>query len=184
MNEKLAAVFRGTAWVLRNESGGLLDSVDTDQLYHNAHLAVTDIREMGRYALGNLRGWEDFSTKVKPGDVLVAGDNFGAGSSRQHAVDCFVALGVAAIVAKSFAPIYKRNAINSGFPILGCPCLSEGAISDEQAIEVDFRRGKIGDAVTGETLAECSLPSNVQMQILEAGGLFSYGSKMAYRSDP
>jgi 3-isopropylmalate/(R)-2-methylmalate dehydratase small subunit len=184
MSEKRPDVFGGTAWILRGESGRLLDSVDTDQIYHNAHLAVTEIGEMGRHALGNLRGWEDFPQKVKPGDVLVAGDNFGAGSSRQHAVDCFVALGVAAIVAKSFAPIYKRNAINSGFPILACPCLSGSAISDQQAIRVEFRRGEIRDAATGQTIAACSPPSNVQLQIYEAGGLFSYGSRMAYGSEP
>jgi 3-isopropylmalate dehydratase small subunit len=180
MNGKRTDVFKGTAWVLRNESGGLLDSIDTDQIYHNAHLAVTDIKEMGRYALGNLRGWEHFPDEVRPGDMLVAGENFGAGSSRQHAVDCFAALGVAAIVAKSFAPIYKRNAINSGFPILACPCLDSSAISDEQAIRVDFRRGEIRDAATGKSLAACTPPTDVQMQIYEVGGLFSYGSTAGY----
>jgi 3-isopropylmalate dehydratase small subunit len=180
MNEKRPEVFKGAVWVVRDESGRLLDNIDTDQIYHNAHLAVTDTSEMGQYALGNLRGWEDFPTRVRPGDLLVAGENFGAGSSRQHAVDCFMALGVAAVVAKSFAPIYKRNAINSGFPILACPSLRPTAIADQQTIEVDFRRGEVRDAPTGKMLAGCTTPSAVQMQIYEAGGLFSYGSTTAY----
>jgi 3-isopropylmalate dehydratase small subunit len=180
VREARPTVFTGRAWILGDVKGGLLDDVDTDQIYHNAHLAVTDVQEMGRYALGNLKGWEDFPSEVGPGDVLVAGSNFGAGSSRQHAVDCFISLGVAAILARSFAPIYKRNAINSGLPILACPALAGSALRDNQTVEVRFREAKVLDAQTGETLASCTAPSEVQLQIYRAGNLFSYGSVMAH----
>ena len=95
-----------------------VDNIDTDMIYHNRHLAVTDPAEMGQYAFGNLAGWEDFPQKVQPGDIVVTGKNFGCGSSRQQAVDCFTTLGVAAIVAESFGAIYERNAINAGLAIV------------------------------------------------------------------
>ena len=110
-------VFQGRVWVLRDQHG-LIDDIDTDQIYHNSYLAVTDMSEMGKYALGNLRGWEHFAGEAKNGDIVMAGKNFGAGSSRQHAVDCFISLGISCILARSYAPIYRRNAINSGFPVL------------------------------------------------------------------
>lgn len=94
------------------------DNIDTDMIYHNRHLAVTDFSEMGRYAFGNLKGWENFAREARPGDIIIAGRNFGCGSSRQQAVDCFKALGIQAIVARSFGAIYERNAINAGFPVL------------------------------------------------------------------
>ncbi len=90
-------VIEGRVWPVVDASGTYLNDVDTDQIYHNAYLAVTDVDEMGRYAFGNLAGWEDFPTKAEPGDILVVGANFGAGSSRQHAVDCFRTLGVAGV---------------------------------------------------------------------------------------
>ena len=96
----------GRVWVVRE------DNIDTDMIFHNRHLTVTDIAEMGQFAFGNLSGWEDFSSKAKPGDIVVTGSNFGAGSSRQQAVDCFKSLGVTLIVATSFGAIYERNAIN------------------------------------------------------------------------
>ncbi|HIP99497.1 TPA: 3-isopropylmalate dehydratase, partial [Candidatus Bipolaricaulota bacterium] len=80
-------VLTGRPWLIADETGRLIDDIDTDQIYHNAHLAVTDPAEMGKYAFGNLAGWEDFPKRVRPGDVLFVGENFGAGSSRQHAVD-------------------------------------------------------------------------------------------------
>jgi 3-isopropylmalate dehydratase small subunit len=107
-------VLEGRVWPIVGASGTFLSDVDTDQIYHNAHLAVTDVDEMGRYAFGNLAGWEDFPKEAKPGDILAVGGNFGGGSSRQHAVDCFRALGVAGVVGVSFGAIYKRNAVNAG----------------------------------------------------------------------
>src|SRR5512139_2726080 len=116
---------RGRVWVLVQPDGRLYDDIDTDMIFHNRYLAITEVDKMGQYSLDNLKGWEDFAKKAQPGDVLLAGKNFGAGSSRQQAVDCFRALKIGAIVAESYGAIYKRNAINSGFPIVVLPNLTQ-----------------------------------------------------------
>ncbi|HDD24520.1 MAG TPA: 3-isopropylmalate dehydratase, partial [Chloroflexi bacterium] len=92
----------GRIWVLTDPNGRLYDDIDTDMIFHNRYLHITDVDQMGQYALDNLQGWKDFAARAQPGDIIVAGRNFGAGSSRQQAVDCFRALGIAAIVAESF----------------------------------------------------------------------------------
>lgn len=108
--EKL--ILSGKIWVLLDREGKLIENIDTDQIYHNAFLHITDISKMGQYALGNLEGWKDFPQKANPGDIIIAGRNFGAGSSRQQAVDCFVSLNIGLIIAPSFGAIYFRNAVN------------------------------------------------------------------------
>jgi 3-isopropylmalate dehydratase small subunit len=129
-------VVTGRVWVIRR------DNIDTDMIFHNRHLAITKLEEMGPHAFGNLAGWEDFSRKARPGDIVVTGQNFGAGSSRQQAVDCFKALCLAAIVAKSFGAIYERNAINAALPIVVSD-LVEMDIQDGEEITVDFAAGRI-----------------------------------------
>ncbi len=158
---------RGRVWVLR------MDNVDTDMIYHNRHLTVTDPAQMGRYAFGNLPGWEDFPDKVQPGDVLVTGNNFGAGSSRQQAVDCFASLGVAALVAKSFGAIYERNAINAGMPVLRADVIGElgDVIQDGDEIEVDLVTGEVLHVPTGRVVKGKPF-SEVQLSIYRRGGLF------------
>ena len=94
-----------------------MDNIDTDMIFHNRHLSITDIDEMGQHTFGNLEGYEDFSKKVKSGDIVICGKNFGSGSSRQQAVDCFISLGVQCVLSESFGAIYERNAINAAFPI-------------------------------------------------------------------
>jgi 3-isopropylmalate dehydratase small subunit len=165
----------GRLWVLRTPEGQLYDDVDTDMIFHNRYLHITDLEEMGQYALDNLKGWETFSQQVQPGDVVMAGANFGAGSSRQQAVDCFRALGVSAIVAESFGAIYKRNAINSGFPIVTFPGLKEqeARFKDADQIEIDLETGQI--ALKGEESFQAQPLSRVQMDIYQAGNLFAYG---------
>ncbi len=145
------------------------DNVDTDMIYHNRYLTITDIAEMGQYTFDNLPGWEDFPKKVKPGDIVVTGGNFGCGSSRQQAVDCFASLGVSLIIAKSFGAIYERNAINAGTPIMVAD-LGELGLSDGDNIEVDFPTGRIADTATGKSV-EGRAFSDVQMQIYQRGGL-------------
>jgi len=172
----------GRAWVLRDAQGRPIDDIDTDMIYHNAHLAVTDVAEMGRYALGNLAGWEHFAAEARPGDIVVAGANFGAGSSRQHAVDCFAALGVSCIIAESFGAIYKRNAINSGFPVAVLPnavrLMAEGraAVETGDVLAVDFETGAAKNLTTGRWLEGMAPFSGVQLDIYRAGNLFRYGA--------
>ena len=169
---KKPTIIKGRAWVIRDADGKAIDNIDTDMIFHNAHLAITDINEMGPLAFGNLKGWEDFPKKVKQGDILIIGENFGAGSSRQQAVDCFIALGVAGIVAGSYGAIYKRNAINAAFPILEFPGIIDAAIEDGNEIEVDLENGTFKNLTTGEELSGMKLFSKVQMDIFQAGSLF------------
>jgi homoaconitate hydratase family protein/3-isopropylmalate dehydratase small subunit len=135
-------VVRGRVWKVEE------DNIDTDMIYHNRHLAVTDIGEMGQYCFGNLGGWEDFPKKARAGDIVITGENFGAGSSRQHAVDCFKSLGVSAVIAKSFGAIYERNAINAALPIVTGD-LSVLNLKDGDIVTVDFVKGEAMSEATG-----------------------------------
>jgi 3-isopropylmalate/(R)-2-methylmalate dehydratase small subunit len=166
---------KGRIWVLTTRAGELYDDIDTDMIFHNRYLHITDVTQMGQYALDNLAGWEDFAKKAQPGDILLAGKNFGAGSSRQQAVDCFRTLGVGAILAESFGAIYKRNAINSGFPIIVLPNLTQlyGQFKDGDELELDFETGRL--VLNGEQTFQAEPFSQVQMDIYQAGDLFAYG---------
>ena len=168
----------GRIWVLTTPSGKLYDDIDTDMIFHNRYLAITDLDKMGQYSLDNLKGWEDFAKKAQPGDILLAGKNFGAGSSRQQAVDCFRALGVGAIVAESYGAIYKRNAINSGFPIVVLPNLTQiyGQYKDGDQVEIDLETGQL--ILNGEQRFQAEPFSRVQMDIHQAGNLFAYGKTL------
>lgn len=158
-------VIRGRVWVIDK------DNIDTDMIFHNRHLAVTDIAQMGQYTFGNLAGWEDFAKKASPGDIVVTAANFGAGSSRQQAVDCFKSLGVQAIIARSFGAIYERNAINAGLPILAGDLISSGLQTGED-ISIDFISGEAVRLATGEKLRVEPF-SKIQMIIYRQGGLLS-----------
>jgi 3-isopropylmalate/(R)-2-methylmalate dehydratase small subunit len=169
---------KGRLWVLTDPEGRLYEDIDTDMIFHNRYLHITDVGQMDQYALDNLEGWEDFAQQAQPGDIIIAGKNFGAGSSRQQAVDCFRALGIGAIIAESFGAIYKRNAINSGLPIVPLPSLTDQAsqfrTGDE--LEVDFETGQV--VLNGEQTFQAQPFSQVQMDIYQAGNLFAYGKSL------
>ncbi len=158
-----STTFKGRIWVIRE------DNIDTDMIYHNRYLTITNIEEMGQYTLDNLEGWEDFATKAKPEDIVIVGKNFGAGSSRQQAVDCFESLGVSCIIGVSFGAIYERNAINKGFPIVRADLVSTN-LKDGQELEVDLTTGKI-KMPSGEEIQ--GMFSDVQMEIYKKGGLLN-----------
>jgi 3-isopropylmalate/(R)-2-methylmalate dehydratase small subunit len=164
--------------VLTDAGGALYDDIDTDMIFHNRYLHITDVSQMGQYALDNLEGWEDFAQRAEPGDIVLAGRNFGSGSSRQQAVDCFRALGIAAIVAESFGAIYKRNAINSGLPILSLPGLTEmvGTFSNGDELIIDLETGEV--VLNCDQVLRAQPFSQVQMDIYQAGDLFAYGKKL------
>jgi 3-isopropylmalate/(R)-2-methylmalate dehydratase small subunit len=168
----------GRIWVLTTPDGKLYHDIDTDMIFHNRYLHITDVAQMGQYALDNLKGWEDFAKKAKPGDILLAGVNFGAGSSRQQAVDCFRALGIGAIVAESYGAIYKRNAINSGFPIVVLPDLTRiyGQFKSGDTVEIDLKAGSM--TLNAVTAFHAEPFSKVQMDIYLAGDLFTYGKTL------
>lgn len=151
----------GRVWIIN------VDHIDTDMIFHNRYLAITELDKMGQYTFDNLEGWEDFATKAKPGDIVITGSNFGCGSSRQQAVDCFTALGVQALIAQSYGSIYERNAINGGMPIVVADALNAG-LKDGDRVSVDLESGLItwdGGSLQGEPFSE------VQMQIYQRGGL-------------
>jgi 3-isopropylmalate dehydratase small subunit len=147
------------------------DNIDTDMIFHNRHLSITDLEEMGQFTFGNLEGYEDFAARVKPGDIVVTGKNFGSGSSRQQAVDCFVSLGVQCVVAESFGAIYERNAINAAFPIFATGGLEVLKLEDGDRLKLNFLSGKIQNLSKGTAL-ESPPFSEVQMEIYQNNGLF------------
>jgi 3-isopropylmalate/(R)-2-methylmalate dehydratase small subunit len=171
-------IINGYVWYISDAKSSLINDIDTDQIYHNAHLAITDLAEMGKYAFGNLDGWRDFSKKVQAGDILIVGENFGSGSSRQQAVDCFRSLGISTIVGASFGAIFKRNAINSGFPLVTCPEVGSSGLKNGDKIEVNFKTGIIRGLENCDINLKAQPFSDVQMEIYQAGHLFSYGKKM------
>jgi 3-isopropylmalate dehydratase small subunit len=127
---------------------------------------------MGQYTFDNLKGYEDFALKVKKGDIIVTMKNFGAGSSRQQAVDCFKSLGVQCIIAESFGAIYERNAINAAFPIMTYNPADLELINLENGdlIRVDFETGEILN--TSKNLSTKINPFfEVQLEIYKNDGL-------------
>ena len=155
----------GRVWVIDR------DNIDTDMIFHNRYLAITDTAQMGRYTFDNLAGWEDFAKKAKRGDIVVTAGNFGAGSSRQQAVDCFKSLGIQAIVARSFGAIYERNAINAGLPVLTGDFIAPGLDSGE-TVTIDFVTGEVKRQKAGQVLRVQPF-SKIQMAIYRRGGLLS-----------
>jgi len=167
-------VFTGRALVITDESKQLISDIDTDQIFHNAHLHITEINEMGQHSFGNLEGWKNFPKIAQDGDVVIAGKNFGSGSSRQQAVDCFRALDVKLIIASSFGAIYKRNAINTGFPILVSQeieaLVAQGKIEHLQKIRVDLLSGNLENLDSGDAFNITPF-SKVQKDIFDKGTL-------------
>jgi 3-isopropylmalate/(R)-2-methylmalate dehydratase small subunit len=156
--------FKGRAWLFG-------DDIDTDQIYPGKYLPLTDKEEMGKVAMSGVEGFEDFSKRVSRGDILLAGENFGCGSSREHAVVALRYAGVSVVVAKSFARIFYRNAVNLGYPILESREL--GRISQGDELEVDADAGVIRDLTTGEEVP-CTTLSGLELEISAAGGLIPY----------
>ncbi|MFH0893043.1 MAG: aconitase/3-isopropylmalate dehydratase large subunit family protein [Bacteroidota bacterium] len=148
------------------------DDIDTDMIYHNRYLTITDIKEMGQYSFDNLKGYEDFAKKAQPGDIIITSKNFGAGSSRQQAVDCFISLGVNCILAESYGAIYERNAINAAFPILMYKpeILTQIDIQNGDTIVVNMEKGEITNKKNGKS-ANISPLNEVQVAIIKNGGL-------------
>ncbi len=161
--QSVATSFTGRIWYIP------VDNIDTDMIFHNRYLAITDISKMGQYAFDNLEGYEDFASRAKPGDIIVVGKNFGAGSSRQQAVDCFKALGITVILAESFGAIYERNAINAGMPIMTYSP-GEGIFDDGDEVEIDLVTGEVRNTTKGTDIEVASF-SEVQMEIYRRGGL-------------
>jgi 3-isopropylmalate/(R)-2-methylmalate dehydratase small subunit len=148
------------------------DDVNTDVIFPGRYTyQLMEPAEMAKHAMEDLD--PEFSKNVKPGDVVVAGKNFGCGSSREQAAACLRAAGVQAVVAKSFARIYFRNAINLGLAVLQCEEASDALKSGDE-VEIDFAGGKIISG--GRVFKFFPLPDSV-IGIIEAGGLIEYTKK-------
>lgn len=144
------------------------DNIDTDRIIPGKHTKTLDLKSLASHVLEDLD--PEFIQRVKPGDILVAGTNFGAGSSREQAALAIKAVGVAAVVAKSFARIFYRNAINVGLPIVEVP---EHNIIDGQLINVDLEQGVVTNNSTDETYSATQMPK-VMIDILSKDGLVNY----------
>ena len=145
------------------------DNVDTDVIIPARHLNTQDAKELASHCMEDID--KDFVNRVQPGDIMVGGWNFGCGSSREHAPLCIKTAGIAVVIAKSFARIFYRNAINIGLPILECPAASE-AINEGDIVSVNFDTGVITDETTGQTFQAAPFPEFIQ-NIIKQGGLMN-----------
>ena len=141
--------------------------VDTDVIIPARYLNTSDPAELAKHCLEDLD--PGFARAVAPGDIIVAEENFGCGSSREHAPLCIKAAGVSCVVAKSFARIFYRNAINIGLPIMECPDAVD-AIRQGDTVRIDADAGTIVDETTGESFQAHPFPPFIR-EIIEAGGL-------------
>lgn len=145
------------------------DNVDTDVIIPARYLNTADHKELAAHCMEDID--KDFTKKVKPSDIIVAGLNFGCGSSREHAPIAIKAAGVSCVIAKTFARIFYRNAINIGLPILECPAASE-AINEGDTVSINFDTGVITDETTGQTFQAAPFPPFIQ-NIIAKGGLMN-----------
>ena len=141
--------------------------IDTDVIIAARYLNTSDPKELAKHCMQDLD--PTFVERVKPGDIMVAEENFGCGSSREHAPICIKAAGIDCVIAKSFARIFYRNAINTGRAILECPEAVDG-ISEGDTVSVDADAGIITDETTGKSWQAQPFPPFIK-EIIEAGGL-------------
>lgn len=151
---------KGRVWVFA-------DNVDTDQIIPAEYLVTGDPKELGSHAFEKVR--PEFAKNVKEGDVIVAGSNFGSGSSREHAPRALMGCGVKCVIAKSFARIFFRNSINIGLPLIECDVEAE----DGDEVEVDYKAGKVKNLKSGQEYSFKALPDFL-LNLMDSGGLISY----------
>jgi len=147
------------------------DDVNTDAIIPAPYLVTTDPKELASHAMEG-SDQPDFAKRVKRGDVVVAGENFGCGSSREHAPVALTGAGVACVIAKSFARIFFRNAINIGLPLLECPDAAD-AIAAGDEVEVDLATGTVRSVATGRIFQAQPMPDFMRA-IFDAGGLVAF----------
>lgn len=145
------------------------DNVDTDVIIPARHLNTSDHKELASHCMEDID--TEFVKKVKRGDIMVGGENFGCGSSREHAPIAIKASDIDCVIAKTFARIFYRNAINIGLPILECPEASE-KIQDGDEVSIDFDSGVITNETKGETYQALPFPDFIK-DIMAKGGLIA-----------
>jgi 3-isopropylmalate/(R)-2-methylmalate dehydratase small subunit len=163
-NNKGDKKITGRAWIYG-------DNIDTDAIIPARHLTTSDPAFLAPHCMED---WDaGFASSVKPGDVMIAGNNFGCGSSREHAPIAIKGAGVSCVIAGSFARIFFRNAINIGLPILECP---EMDASKDDVIEIDLSTGRIENKTTGKAFTSRPVPEFLQ-SLFDVGGLVPYVKK-------
>ena len=150
------------------------DNVDTDVIIPARYLNTSDEKELASYCMIDID--DTFAGRVKPTDIMVAGKNFGCGSSREHAPIAIKACGVSVVIAESFARIFYRNAINIGLPIMECAEAAE-KIKNGDELEVDFKTGEIKNITKNETYTAVPFPEFITDIINKGGLLKSVGGK-------
>ena len=157
----------GAKWVLKGKVWVFEDDVNTDVIFPGRYLHIFEPEEMAEHAMEDAD--PEFKDKLQQGDIVVAGRNFGCGSSREQAATCLKHIGVGAVVASSFARLYYRNAINQGLPIMVCPD-SPAAFGAGDEVELDLREGVVRNLTRGTEHRGQPLPE-FMLGILEDGGL-------------
>ncbi len=157
-------IFEGKAWLFG-------DNIDTDAIIAARYLSTTDPGELADHLMEDIK--PDFPGLVTPGDILVGGENFGCGSSREHAPLAIKGAGVSCVIAKSFARIFYRNAINIGLPILECHEELTGIEPGSDRLQVDLEQGTITHLRTGRVYQAEPFPPFMQ-EIINRGGLIEY----------
>ena len=155
--------FTGKVWVLG-------DDIDTDIIIPTEYLALKTIDDMKQYGFSPLR--PELAGQIQKGDIIVAGKNFGCGSSREHAPIAIKASGISCVIAETFARIFYRNAINIGLPIIECPAAAK-EIEAGDTVDIDFDSGMIYDKTKGTEYQGQAFPEFMQ-KIIKAEGLISY----------
>lgn len=145
------------------------DNIDTDVIIPARYLNTQNAKELASHCMEDID--KTFITRVKDGDIMVGGDNFGCGSSREHAPLAIKTAGISCVIAESFARIFYRNSINIGLPILECPAASK-AIREGDTVSVNFDTGIITDETTGQVFEAAPFPPFIQ-NIIAAGGLMA-----------
>lgn len=145
------------------------DNVDTDVIIPARYLAIQDREELAAHCMEDID--KDFVNKIKKGDIMVAGKNFGCGSSREHAPIAIKAAGISCVIADTFARIFYRNSINIGLPIIECPAAA-AEIKAGDVVSINFDSGEITDETTGKTYQGQAFPPFMQ-SIIQSGGLIN-----------
>ncbi len=155
--------------IIKGKAHKFGNDINTDDIIAAKYLVTTDEKELGRHCMENIAA--DFPGKVSKGDIIVAGKNFGCGSSREHAPRALKGCGVAAVVARSFAGIFFRNSINVGLPFLQLAEIDK--IKDGDLLEIDLTGGIIKNLSTGKTYKTETFPEFLE-EIIKKGGLINY----------
>ena len=148
------------------------DNVDTDLIIAARYLNTSEPSELAKHVMEDAD--PEFVSKMEPGDIIVAGENFGCGSSREHAPIALKAAGIAAVIAPTFARIFYRNAFNMGLPIFELPEAAE--INEGDIVRIDMEKGEVIDETTGKSYKFVPIPEFMQ-ELVDAGGLIQYAKK-------